>query len=72
MRKSVKRHIDADDYFATLATILDLLRQQFEGKAVSHKTPGQIIQTVCEELLYLQANYTIVRRGTRVDWSRTR
>jgi len=63
--KSVRRHLSDDDYFGTLATILDLLRQELEGKVVSRTTPAETLSTIRDELVYLQEHYKIVRRRTR-------
>ena len=58
---AVGRHTEAGDYFAALAAVLDLLRQDLEDNSVG----AWILGTVRDELLYLQANYRIVKRGRR-------
>jgi len=49
----LKFHIESQDYFGTLATIISL-NQQFGSK---------IPQTTIDELMFLQNNYKIVKTG---------
>jgi hypothetical protein len=61
-RKSIRFHIDSGDYFGTLATVLDLLRQ--DGNKNGHTTEhNELLETLIGELLYLQASYRIIRKG---------
>ncbi|HEX4961386.1 MAG TPA: hypothetical protein VF173_11145 [Thermoanaerobaculia bacterium] len=60
-RKHVLGHIGADDYFGTLATILDLLRQSMEQKGLGRKN-SLVLKDLREELVYLQERFRIVRR----------
>jgi hypothetical protein len=55
-------HIGADDYFGTLATVLDLLRQEMEKRG-RRKHHAQVLTRMTEELVYLQRNFRIVGRG---------
>lgn len=48
--KSLKFHIESQDYFGTLATVLSLCRQE------NQPIPEHII----DDLIYLQKNYKIV------------
>jgi hypothetical protein len=58
-RKSLKFHIEADDYFGTLATILELLREESHLTAeVQDSLWGKII----DDQIYLQQNYKIVKK----------
>lgn len=59
-------HLEQEDYFGTLATILNLLRQSTTGK---HKTVSSyrvinslVLEKVVDDLLYLQKNYQIVKK----------
>jgi len=56
--KNVEFHIAANEYFGTLATTLDLLRQAVEerGYRAEH---AELLQRITDDLLYLQANHTI-------------
>ena len=59
-KKSVEFHIKSDDYFGTLATVLDLIKQQiFSDKKSKLK---DAIELKVLELLYLQKNYQIVKK----------
>lgn len=59
-QNSVKFHIKSDDYFGTIATILNLLKQQIKkdsrsDAAVLNKT----LNNLEKDLLFLQKNYEI-------------
>ena len=54
-------HIGAGDYFGTLATILDLMRQEI-GKPRSRMRHSEMLRRKAEELVYLQLNFRIVGR----------
>jgi len=59
--KGLEFHIEQDDYFGTLATILSLIRQTIEKddfKEINIKN----LQGAEENLLYLQNNYKIVKK----------
>ena len=58
-------HIRADDYFGTLATVLDLMRQEI-GKPKSRIRHAEMLARKTAELVYLQRNFRIVGRGERV------
>ena len=53
--KSVKFHIESDDYFATLATILSLWQQE-------KKWPEDSYPELHDDLMRLQKNYCIKKR----------
>ena len=59
-KQSLEFHIRSDDYFGTLATTLDLLRQRIEG--CETKTTDDLLARLRDELLYLQHKYKIVNR----------
>lgn len=55
--KSIKFHIKSNDYFGTLATILNLLHQkEFIGDK------DKILRGKVKELIYLQQNYKIMKK----------
>ncbi|MCP6718945.1 MAG: hypothetical protein KJI71_01760 [Patescibacteria group bacterium] len=58
-RQSIKSHIRSDDYFGTLATIIDLITQQ---KEKIEGTQNKILRNLKKDLVYLQKNYKIVKK----------
>jgi len=57
---SVKFHVQSDDYFGTIATVLNLLKQQIkkdgcDNAAVLNKT----LNNLENDLMFLQKNYKI-------------
>lgn len=68
---STKRHIKAGDYFGTLATILDLMRQTADT-AVGRPTSNQSVverseqmKELKDDLIFLQENYRIIKKTKR-------
>jgi len=59
--ESVKNHIEADDYFGTLATILDLIKQENLLEKDSEKA-NKVLRRIKKDLLYLQENYKITQK----------
>jgi len=56
-KKSLDFHMQSDDYFGTLATILNFLHQkEFVGDK------DKILKEKVEELVYLQKNYKIIEK----------
>jgi hypothetical protein len=53
--KALEFHIEMGDYFGTLATLLDLLRQGI----VSKDDEGQILKDLIGDLLHLQKYFKI-------------
>lgn len=62
VKNSLKFHIENDDYFGTLATILSLISQSIQKQDfdLSIKT----LNLLEEDLKYLQDNYKIICRNT--------
>lgn len=59
---SVKYHLQNDDYFGTIATIISLIKQSLEDKKNNVIDDEEIIKTLdCleEDLVFLQKNYEI-------------
>ena len=56
--KSLEFHVEQGDYFGTLATVLDLLRQGVGKKQVEKK----ILRDLTMDLLYLQDHCDIVKK----------
>jgi len=60
--KPLKFHIDSNDYFGTLATILSLVRQTI-GNKKSIDNNIKTLDNIEKDLMYLQQNYKIVKIG---------
>lgn len=54
-KQKVINHINFDDYFVNLATVLDLLRQKNDRQ----------FKRLRDDLLFLQKNYKIVKKETK-------
>ena len=59
--ENIRFHIKMEDYFGTLATRVDILRQGISGQGYSGEC-DQALAKVTEELLFLQKNYAIAER----------
>ena len=60
MKKDIEFHIKNNDYFGTLATVLDLLRQTLPPFV--QKKEKQILKDTVENLMHLQKYYRIVKK----------
>lgn len=65
--KEVMRHIDFDDYFGTLATVIDLARQN-SYKALKEiqrleKENEELFNNLRSDLFFLEQNYWISRKN---------
>ena len=60
-KKGLEFHIKNNDYFGTLATLLDLLRQELEGVG-GEQNPKEILARLTDDLMHLQSNYKIIRK----------
>lgn len=61
-KESLEFHIQSGDYFGTLATVINLVKQQiFKDK--SKNKNRKIIEDKVAELIYLQNNYDIVKKS---------
>jgi len=59
-KNNLEFHIESDDYFGTLATVLSLHEQnllKYEEFRVS-----EMLKNKVDELVYLQKNYKIVKK----------
>jgi hypothetical protein len=63
-KKQLEHHIINDDYFGTLATVLNMARQTLEKDMRGPKKNWHIklLQSLEEDLMYLQKNYKIVEK----------
>ena len=57
-KNGIESHVEAGDYFGTLATILDLLRQKMDKRGYVSKD-GKILEELRDDLLYLQSHHSI-------------
>ena len=57
-RRGIEFHIKNDDYFGTLATVLDLHRQML-GKSPREREIASVIENQVNDLMHLQDNYEI-------------
>jgi len=62
--EKIQFHVESDDYFATLATVLNIHAEQLEnpkwGKGIDHP---EKLRGLMDDLMFLQENYKIVRRA---------
>ena len=68
MKDDFHFHVAHEDYFGTLATILDLYRQI--GRTYSDAKKEQFFKKITEELMFLQEHYKII--GARILATRGR
>lgn len=59
--KSLEFHLEVGDYFVTIATTLDLMRQSFKDKK-SEKLAIESLAHYVDELMYLQNKYKIEKK----------
>jgi len=64
-KKQLERHIEQDDYFGTLATVLNMARQTLEKDMRGPKKSWHIklLQSLENDLMFLQENYKIVEKS---------
>lgn len=63
-KKQLEKHIERDNYFGTLATVLNMARQTLEKDMRGPKKNWHIkfLQSLEEDLMYLQNNYKIEKK----------
>ena len=60
---SVKFHVKSDDYFGTIATVLNLIEQQIKKDASSNAGAlDSVLNNLKKDLMFLQKNYKIKER----------
>jgi len=59
-KENLKFHIDKNDYFGTLATVLDLVRQNLNP--YTQKEERKILKDKVNELMHLQDKYKIIKK----------
>lgn len=58
-QKSVAFHVQNDDYFGTIATVISLIKQKIKKECPESKKIDQALNNLEKDLLYLQKNYQI-------------
>jgi len=61
-QKRLEFHIEKGDYFGTLATILDLIRQEIESRERKGRIT-RVLEKLKDDLLYLQDHYKIIEKS---------
>jgi hypothetical protein len=59
---SLEFHIKQNDYFGTLATVLDQVAQDLRKQKL--KRHAATLQRLCDNLTHLQSNYRIEKAST--------
>jgi hypothetical protein len=60
---SLQFHIEKQDYFGTLATVLDLLRQDLDRRG--YKPHADTLSRLRDDLVYLQLSHRIENGGRK-------
>lgn len=63
-KKQLEKHIERDNYFGTLATVLNMARQTLEKDMRGPKKNWHIklLQSLEEDLMYLQKEYKNIKK----------
>lgn len=59
-KTSLQSHIDNDDYFGTIATILSLIRESIEN--IPKKDIVAVLDNLEKDLMILQKKYKIIKK----------
>jgi hypothetical protein len=62
-RTSLQFHVQQNDYFGTLATVLDLLRQDLDRRC--YHPHAATLSRLRDELVYLQRSHRIENAGRK-------
>lgn len=60
-KKTLEFHIKNDDYFGTIATVLNLVKQTADRKG-SKDIDIKILDKMVKDLMLLQKNYKIIKK----------
>jgi len=60
---NIQFHIENNDYFGTLATVIDLVNQDLRKKGQNRN--AEILQRLRDNLVYLQSSHRIEKVGGR-------
>ncbi len=63
-KKQLEKHIEQDNYFGAMVAVLNMARQTLEKDMRGPKKNWHIklLQSLEEDLMYLQENYRIVKK----------
>jgi hypothetical protein len=61
-KQEIVFHIQEDDYFVTLATVLDCLHQELDGKRRVKSENAAPVVRIKKDLLFLQKHHRIVEK----------
>ncbi len=61
--ESIQFHVRSNDYFGTLATEIDLLRQDARRRGYTRKHDA-VLRDLRDELIYLQRGFRIIKAGS--------
>lgn len=64
-KKTIIFHVNNNDYFGTLATILSLIKQNLQSKYIdknNYKINLKILSNLKKDLMLLQKDYIITRK----------
>ena len=59
-KKSLEFHIKSNDYFGTIATVLNLISQDLNKKVIN-KNHVKVLNSLSRDLMSLQSKYKIVK-----------
>ena len=62
-KKRLQFHLETNDYFGTLATVLDLMRQTTNREGYTEEN-NDLLKRLCNDLVYLQGHYEIAPKDT--------
>jgi hypothetical protein len=65
IERSLQFHIEANDYFGTLATVLDLVSQDLRKKG--HHRNEDTLGRLRDDLVYLQRSHRIENRDRKAE-----
>jgi hypothetical protein len=60
---SIQFHIENNDFFGTLATVIDLVSQDLRKKGQNRN--AEILQRLRDDLVYLQGSHRIEKLGDK-------
>lgn len=70
--KGIKFHVKSSDYFATLASVLSIIKEKIEEedyKKSEKNLIAEILKNLIKDCLYLQKNYSIIAKNKKKNQS---
>lgn len=65
-KERLQFHLETNDYFGTLATVLDLMKQTVDREGFT-KENGELLERLRDNLSDLQAHYVIMPKSTNKE-----